>query len=534
MTRPAQRRLLIVACLLLVTFLVHARATGFGFCVFDDTHQIINNPTLQWKSAPSYFVKDVWQFPQPQYRNYFRPVFLLWLLINFKLFGLHPAFWHLTSIALHGVVVVMVFRLGLRLLGSELAAGAAALLFAVLPTHVESVVWLSGITEPLSAVFFIGAFLLYLRWRETHTLRSMLFCALLTLFAFFAKETAAALPFLIAIYEWLFPSVPAETLRARANTTVRASIPALGAAIIYAAMRINAMHHVAVINNPPLQVFITWPLLLWKYTAMMLWPVGLSLFYSTTLLKQPSLESFWLPLAFTAGSAILLVFAFTRNKLAAFLACWWLLPLVPALVGLWSFPEGDIMHDRYTYLSSVAFVLLLGWAISRVPRTGAQAFNLPVESVVLLLSIFGAWSALSAQQTLVWKNGLTLFSHAVQVAPTNVRARNLLANQFFKAGDAGRALAIYDATLRLDPNAWETNFATGITLLTTGQLPHAEFFLRRSCALDRTNPLGYLYLADALRAQNRISEAQAILQQGISQVDSQPELLRQKLSTIAN
>jgi len=498
----------------------------------DDLPQIVNNPTLQWKSAPHFFVEDVWRFPQAQYRNYYRPIFLLWLLVNFKLFGLHPSLWHLAAIALHGVVVVMVFRLGLRLMGNELAAAAAALLFAVHPTHVESVVWLSGITEPLVAVFFLGAFLQYLNWRETNRVRPMLLCALLTLLALLAKETAAALPLLIMLYEWLFPRVETEKLGVRVTATAHAVWPVFGATAVYACMRLFAMNHVVLAQNSPVKVLMTWPLLLWKYVGMTLWPTGLALLYDLRMVNGPSATRFWLPVAFLIGCAAIFGFALFRNKLVAFLACWWLLPLVPALVGLLTFPDGDIIHDRYTYLPSVAFVLLLGLGLSRLPRSGLEAFRLPLEPFVLLVVLVGGWGVLTALQTQVWSSGLTLFGHSVAVAPNNLRARNLLANQFFKAGDTRGALMLYDSTLRLDPNAWETNFSIGVTLASVGQLQQGESFLRRACVLDRKNPESYLVLADVLCAESHRDDARGVLREGLSAVDMHSELLQRKLTEI--
>jgi tetratricopeptide (TPR) repeat protein len=518
--------------LFLITFLVHARAIGFGFCVSDDPQLIVNNPALQWKDAPSYFVSDTWNSAEVHEHKYYRPLVLIWLLINFKLFGLQPALWHLTLIALHGVVVAMVYLLALRLMGDELIAAATGLLFAVYPLHVESVAWISAVPEPLNAVFFLGAFLLYLRWRGTHARVTMLLCALLTLAALLAKETALALPLLIALYEWLFPSVAVENSRARMAAVACAAGPAFCAAVIYAGMRLNAMHHVVVANNDPAKVLMTWPLLLWEYARMTVWPVGLAMFYDVRILKQPSAGQFWLPLIFLIGCAALLGFAFARNKLAAFLGCWWLLPIVPALIGAFTFVPADVVHDRYTYLSSVSFVLLLAWGLSRAPRSGLEVFRIPVEPLVLVLTLASGWSLLTLRQTQVWENGITLFARSVEISPNNVRARNLLANQYFKTGDVAHAVALYDSSLRLDPNLWETNFALGVTLGVSGQLPQGETYLRRACGLDPTKVQSYLTLADLLRTENRPDEARQVLRDGLSAANSGGELLQEKLAEI--
>jgi len=292
------------------------------------------------------------------------------------------------------------------------------------------------------------------------------------------------------------------------------------------------MQHLVFVNNDTVSVLLTWPPLLWNYARMMFWPVGLSLFYDVGIVDHRPPGQLWLPLLFVIACAVLLCLAFMRNKLAAFLGCWWLLPIVPALLGLFSFAPADIMHDRYTYLSSVGFVLLLAWGISRLPRRGIQAFGLPAEPVVALLALVCGWGMLTALQTQVWTNGLTLYGHAVAVSPRNLRARNLLANQFTKAGHLEQALALYGDTLSLNPDAWETNFALGVTLASAGDLPKGEPLLRHACQVNPRNPDSYLALAELLRAENRRDDAKEILRTGLSKVGGGSELLQQELANL--
>src|SRR5207247_7099532 len=48
--------------------------------------------------------------------NYWRPAFVLWLIVNYRLFGLGSTLgWHLGNVLLHTAVVLLAFRL-LRLL----------------------------------------------------------------------------------------------------------------------------------------------------------------------------------------------------------------------------------------------------------------------------------------------------------------------------------------------------------------------------------------------------------------------------------
>lgn len=522
-----RRRWIMIVLLVAVTFLIHARAIGFGFCVCDDQHQIVYNPTLHWNDAPGYFVRDVWNFKDPQYRNYYRPLFLVWLLVNLKLFALHAVWWHVTSILLHAAVVVQVYLLALRLLREDTLAAAAAWLFAAHPAHVESTIWLSGVTEPLVAVFFLGGLLTYLRWRESGKAATLAACGALTLLALLCKETALALPVLIAAYEWLFPRK--ENGAALLRGVLHAAWLPLAAVAAYFAMRVNAVHHFVAPSNPAIQVLLTAPLLLLKYLWMLCWPSGLAFYHAECILTSATPMAFWLPLAVIF--ALLLLVILLRDRMIAFCALGIVLPLLPALAGVITFHAYDILHDRYTYLSSIFFAVLFAYVLSRLPLRNRTILNQPAAVMLALVPIC-LMAAVTAVQVEWWQNDLSLFTRAVQVAPRNIRARNLLANQYFKAGDAERALALYQRTLEIDPNQWETNFSAGVTLYATGQTGAAEACLRRATQLDPTMALSFAQLADVLMAEHRPEEARQVLQQGLATADGQQDILRQRLAAL--
>jgi tetratricopeptide (TPR) repeat protein len=147
--------------------LVFAGTVGYQF-VYDDVEQIAGNVRLQsWEYVPQYFLHDVWNQPGKEVSSsYYRPMFLVWLRLNQESFAWDPAGYHAMAVLLHALVTLLVYLLAVRTLKDRLAAGFAALIFAVHPLHVESVAWVSGANEPEFALFFLGAILCYLRWRD--------------------------------------------------------------------------------------------------------------------------------------------------------------------------------------------------------------------------------------------------------------------------------------------------------------------------------------------------------------------------------
>jgi hypothetical protein len=149
----------------LLAVVVYVGVLSYPF-VYDDLGQIVGNSRLQSvEFLPQYFLQNVWSQPGRQITsNYYRPFFLVWLMINYQWFEWEPAGYHAAAIALHALVTLLVYGLAVRTLKDRLAAGFAALVFAVHPLHVASVAWVSGANEPEFALFFLAAMLCYPRW----------------------------------------------------------------------------------------------------------------------------------------------------------------------------------------------------------------------------------------------------------------------------------------------------------------------------------------------------------------------------------
>src|SRR5258706_14635451 len=75
---------------------------------------------------------------------------------------------HLAYSVLHALVVLLVFCVLRRLSGERIALIAAGL-FALHPIYTESVAWIAGVTDLELALFYLLAFLFYLRLDDPAT-----------------------------------------------------------------------------------------------------------------------------------------------------------------------------------------------------------------------------------------------------------------------------------------------------------------------------------------------------------------------------
>ena len=97
--------------------------------------------------------------------SFYRPLFVLWLRLNFILSEMSPWGWHLVSILKHLLVAGFLGLVVWRLLRDRVAALIAATLFALHPAHTESVAWVT-VPDPLMSAALLGSLLLYLEYAE--------------------------------------------------------------------------------------------------------------------------------------------------------------------------------------------------------------------------------------------------------------------------------------------------------------------------------------------------------------------------------
>jgi hypothetical protein len=136
--------------------------------------------------------------------------------------GSSAAWHHVANVALHATNVVLLVAV-LRLLGAGAwGAGLAAVIFAVHPTTVEPVAWISGRGDLLCATFVLAGVAAFLRLVGGGGGAWAVVVPLCGVGAALAKETGVAFPLVIAGL-WIAVSGVAAGLRAGARAEARSS-----------------------------------------------------------------------------------------------------------------------------------------------------------------------------------------------------------------------------------------------------------------------------------------------------------------------
>ena len=527
----ADSRFLAPGLVLAITFGVYSATLTYRF-VYDDLGVIVNNPLVQsWRFVPRYFTEHVWGYMYPNVPgNYYRPVFLLWLLLNHSLFGIDPSGWHLTAVLAHVVVTLLVYLVARRVTGNLVSAVVASLIFGIHPVHIEAVAWVSGVSEPLLAMLLLGSFLSYLRYRESRPKQGKWLAASLLLFALGAlsKETSMLFPLMLVAYEWLLGApatqpvivenveVPRRfSLNAAALRGLIRALPFFGVALAYMVARTLVLrgfgHTVTPLSFAT--IVYTWPSLLWFYIKMLIWPVGLSGFYDTPYIDHPTLVNFILPLAGVLMTAGALLWGAVRSRPIRFALIWMVWPILP-LFNLAVFPEGEIAHDRYMYLPSVGFAILVGLGVAwlRVRRPAIAGQPGWVVVLAFLTILLGVGTLVQQGQ---WRSNLSLYQHGVRVAPDNNLAVNNLGNELLEQGHYDQAIELYQKVLLRRPNFWLANFNLGYAYYKVNMLDEAEWYLNRAIQINTIDADQYLYLGLTWTKAGHLTKAASSIRRAI-------------------
>ena len=208
----------ILLAILAVTSLVYLRCLANGF-VLDDGAMIVNNPDLgNWSFLWKAFTREEFWYSDaaflPHYRNY-RPLLLVNYWIHYHLFGLNPAPWHASIVAVHLLATWLVFKIARRLTGESTPALLAASLFALTPIHAAAVVWMAASGMVLSTTLILAAFYLIMQ-RAKGSVRNWAAAIACYAGALLCHESAIAFPALVACYAFLFAESDAgETVSMR-------------------------------------------------------------------------------------------------------------------------------------------------------------------------------------------------------------------------------------------------------------------------------------------------------------------------------
>ena len=259
------------------------------------------------------------------------------------------------------------------------------------------------------------------------------------------------------------------------------------------------------------------------YLGKLFWPMDLAVYY-------PRPDQWPLVKVLLAGGLILglSVLVWVRRWRHPYLLMGWLWfvgTLVP-VIGLVQ-AGGQAMADRYTYLPSLGVLILVVWGVYelmqgkaeiRNPRGGPagliSGFGLRISCVAGGVAVF-ACLALTRQQLGHWKDGETLFRHAIEVTGNNQIACKVLGDALDKKGQTDEAIQQFQAAIRLRPGYADAHSNLGVALAKRGQTDEAIREFREALRLKPDHANAHYNLGIALDKAGQMEGALRQFQEAV-------------------
>ena len=480
--------------LIIVVFLAYQPAWRGGLLWDDDAH--VTCPEL--RSCQGLW----WIWSEPEVTLQYYPLLHTAFWVEHKLWGDSTLGYHLVNLTLHALSALMVAVI-LRRLAIPGALLAAAI-FALHPVHVESVAWITEQKNTLSAAFYLGAMLAYLRFDRTR--KTSWYLAALGLFSLgmLCKTVIATLPgAMLVIFWWqrgrlswkkdALPLVPFFLLGAGG-----------GLITTWWELKFNKC-------DGPDFIFTSAERLLiagrgvWFHLWKLVWPTNLTFFYPRWSIDADAWRQYLFPLA--AAALLIMLWAirrWTRAPLAAALFFGGTLFPVLGFFNLYTF-RYSFVANHYQYLASLGIIALASAGIALLLEKW-RLWGRPA-GYTLCLTLLAALAGLTWRQSRMYADVETLYRTTIEESPECWLAHYNLAVVLASGGRTDEAIAHYRKAMKINPNDAKPYNNLGVILYGRGQCNEAKAHLRKALEINPRYAQAHFNLGIALAGCGQMDEA---------------------------
>jgi len=508
-TLSARRHWIVMLALTVITVAAYWHLAGNDFTNFDDDTYITKNlwvqrglslETVQW--AFSFSHKD---------GTYWQPLTWLSLMLDYDLFKLNPAGYHLENLAIHISNALLLFSVLRSSTGKLWQPACVAFLFALHPLNVESVAWAVERKNVLSSLFWMLALWSYARYTRRPSWLAYLPVPVFMAVGLMAKSMLVSLPCALLLLDcWplgrlRLPGAEPEAGQLPPGWLILEKLPLLALSFLSVGVSVLSLReHAAKTYLPPLSLRISEALVSYvKYIVNLFCPTRLAVYY-------PPQESY--PTWQVAAAAALLLGLSAAALVAARRRPWlmtgwfWYLGVLFPVSGLMRAGLWPALADRFAYLPFIGLYIVIAWGVPELLR------EVPRREVVLGGGAAALLLLLAGQtytQAGYWKTSKTLFSHALEVAQDNFVARDNYGHGLLGQGRVEEAIVQYQRALVFNPDYPKAHFNMGLALYLTGKTDQAVAEYHKALSIDpqhgpTNNNLGLILLD-----QGKYEEARA-------------------------
>ena len=455
--------LLLILLSYIVVFAFYPSITA-DFIMLDDPIMIKANPYITNLSVSN--IKDMFS---SCYLKLYHPIVTLSFALEYSISKLNPYLYHTDNILLHLFNALLVFFIIKNLSKNSLISYITATLFALYPTTVEAVAWVTARKDTLYSFFFLLSILFYLKTDDSkHT---KLFFGL-SFFSFLlscmSKPTAVTLPLVLMLTDFYKNKLDFKF------DTIKKYIPFFITSFIFIYVAICS--HYSFEEKAITTIFTRYINFLDAhfhilfYIYKFIFPINLSCLYPSFYNHYDIMPSYIL-----YSSALLYIciyFSIFTLKFSKKIFFGLFLFLITVLPSSGIMPLGiSPVADRYTYIPYIGLSYLVANLLYVIytRKKYLSIFAMGIIAVFLFIITY--------QRNVLWKDNINLMTQAIEYSPD-------------KAGYA--------------------YLNRGIIYKSKNELDLAEKDLTKSYSINKQNTYIVFHLASLRQIQKKFSEAKKL------------------------
>jgi tetratricopeptide (TPR) repeat protein len=505
-------------CLVISLLILLAYSNSFQNSLqYDDYHVIERNPFIKDPSRiPDFFLNPQLVSGLCSETSSYRPLLMASLAFNYSLGGLNVFGYHLLNFLVHLICALLVYFVTLYLFrfGSEpsgtntfrfqLTALFAALIFGLHPIQTESVTYISSRSSSMAALFYLASFFAYLQYILTGKIRYLVFSSAAYVGTLLVKETGITLLAILFLFNLMLPH--GRSLKSRYLSL----LPHFLLSLVYLGIRVYFFASLSY-SNPPVRSFydhVLTQLRAWVYyLGTLVLPLNLNVDYDFPVSHSFLENEVILSLFLLVGLVLLILWLSRSNQLIGFGALWFAINLAPtnSLIVL-----EDLIADRWLYLPSVGFAILMAYGVSWIYQTLVEGRSRVAKvifffSCALTIELYGYSTLL---RNFDWTSQRTLWEDAVAKSPNKARTYNGLGLALLQEDRLEEASQYFQQAITLEPKGGQAYLNLGYVYSLQGDYDKAIEYYEQAIPLNQTfladvyNNLGVVYLE-----QQRMEEA---------------------------
>ncbi|MHC5114463.1 MAG: tetratricopeptide repeat protein [Planctomycetota bacterium] len=440
-------------------FVVFIPTLNNEFVDWDDTGVLVENPNYRGLGGEQLR----WMFTTNHFGHY-QPITWLTYGVDYVLWEMNPTGYHLTNNLFHAVNTLLFFFLALVLLRraipdadehpwpTYLAALLAALLFGLHPLRVESVAWATERRDIVSAFWLLLTVLAYLRAADEDRGGRWTWIGItlvLYTISMLSKVGGAPLPVVMLVLDW-WPLRRLGSSRRSTTLVLLEKVPFFAIALGFSYAVIRMQTNVWMIpfelhdfTARTAQAFYGLAFYPWKTFL----PTGLLALYELRLPLDPLAPRFIVSAVVVIGAAIAMLVLARRGRPALLVAALCYAAMIGPLLGY--FQNGwQVVADRYSYLSTAGFVLLVAAVARRLAVRYPGARKPVIGACVVAVASLGV---LTWRQIDVWRDTQTFWTTLYAGDPESANANNGYGFLLLEAGDAKAAVPLFRKAIETNP-----------------------------------------------------------------------------------